>query len=299
MLDSRSVFWLFVPIVSSLRGRMTVPFERKSGSKSGGSGDRLLMALALFTIERPRWTVEEAAEELGVSPQTAYRYFKQLTGSGLISPVAGAGYTLGPAIIQMERQIQATDPMLIAARGVMVDLIAHAVEGSTAILCRLFHDRVMCMHQVMGRGPQEPVSYERGRLMPLYRGATAKIILAHLPTRTLKSLFAHHADEIAAAGLGSSFDEFRRALAPIRRAGICVTHGEVDQGRTGIGAPIFDRDGAVLGSLSVALPSARVDDALIERIAPLIAAGVREVERIMCNGSGAIELSPARVKIAR
>jgi len=208
---------------------MGVPVERVSQS----SGDRLLMALALFTIERPQWTVEEAAEMLGVSPQTAYRYFKQLTGAGLITPVAGAGYTLGPAIIQMERQIQATDPMLTAARTVMLDLIQHAVEGSTAILCRLFHDRVMCMHQVMSRGPQEPVSYERGRLMPLYRGATAKIILAHLPTRTLKSLFAHDAAEITAARLGSSFDEFRRALAAIRRAGICVTHGEVDHGRTG------------------------------------------------------------------
>ncbi len=274
---------------------MTGPFERKPGS----SGDRLLMALALFTIERPQWTVEEAADQLGVSAKTAYRYFKQLTASGLISPVAGAGYTLGPAIVQMERQIQATDPMLIAARTVMVDLVQRAVEGSTVILCRLFHDRVMCMHQVMGRGPQEPVSYERGRLMPLYRGATAKIILAHLPTRTLKSLFTHHGDEIAAAGFGDSFDAFRRTLTPLRRAGICVTHGEVDPGRTGIGAPIFDRDRAVLGSLSLALPSARVDEALIARVAPLTAAGARAIERIMSNGSGASELSPARVKIAR
>jgi DNA-binding IclR family transcriptional regulator len=274
---------------------MGVPVERTSRS----SGDRLLMALALFTIERPQWTVEAAAEKLGVSAQTAYRYFKQLTGAGLITPVAGAGYTLGPAIIQMERQIQATDPMLIAARTVMVDLIQHAVEGSTAILCRLFHDRVMCMHQVMGRGPQVPVSYERGRLMPLYRGATAKIILAHLPTRTLKSLFTHDAAEISAAGLGSGFDEFRRALAALRRAGICITHGEVDPGRTGIGAPIFDRDGAVLGSLSLALPSTRADEALITRITPLTALGAREVERIMSDGPGARELSPARVKIVR
>jgi DNA-binding IclR family transcriptional regulator len=268
-------------------------------NKPRGSGDRLLAALALFTIQRPQWTVEDAADQLGVSAKTTYRYFKQLTASGLISPVAGAGYTLGPAIVQMERQIQATDPMLIAARTVMVDLVQHAVEGSTVILCRLFHDRVMCMHQVMGRGPQEPVSYERGRLMPLYRGATAKIILAHLPTRTLKSLFAHHGDEIAAAGFGDSFDTFRRTLAPLRRAGICVTHGEVDPGRTGIGAPIFDRDRAVLGSLSLALPSARVDQALIARVAPLTAAGAREIERIMSNGSGTSELSPARVKIAR
>ena len=56
---------------------MNAPFERKPK----GSGDRLLAALALFTIERPQWTVEEAAERLGVSATTAYRYFKQLTGT--------------------------------------------------------------------------------------------------------------------------------------------------------------------------------------------------------------------------
>jgi DNA-binding IclR family transcriptional regulator len=254
-----------------------------------------------FTMEmtaQGEFTGFGPAKGLKGSAMTTFLFFKHLTASGLISPVAGAGYTLGPAIVQMERQIQATDPMLIAARTVMVDLVQHAVEGSTVILCRLFHDRVMCMHQVMGRGPQEPVSYERGRLMPLYRGATAKIILAHLPTRTLKSLFAHHGDEIAAAGFG---DSSTRSVVPcpLRRAGICVTHGEVDPGRTGIGAPIFDRDRAVLGSLSLALPSAHVDETLIARVAPQTAAGAREIERIMSNGSGTSELSPARVKIAR
>src|SRR3984893_1412385 len=102
--------------------------------------------------------------------------------------------------------------MLNAAGAGMVDLIQYAAEGSIVLLCRLFHDRVMCVHQVMGRGPQEPVSYERGRLMPLYRGATSKIILAHLPPRTLKALFAHHGGEIVDAGLGTSWEEFRRGL---------------------------------------------------------------------------------------
>jgi DNA-binding IclR family transcriptional regulator len=267
--------------------------------KPKGSGDRLLAALALFTIDRPQWTVEAAAAALGVSATTAYRYFKQLTAAGLISPVAGAGYTLGPAIIQMDRQLQATDPMLIAARAVMVDLIHHAPDGSTVLLCRLFHDRVMCMHQVMGRGPQSPVSYERGRLMPLYRGATAKIILAHLPTRTLKSLFAHHADEIRAAGLGNNLDDFRNAMATLRRAGVCISQGEIDIGRIGIGAPIFDREHAVLGSLSLVMASARTDEVVINRLVPIIAESARQIERIMWDGSGTTQPSPARVKIAR
>ena len=67
------------------------------------SGDRLLAAFALYTVEHPEWNVEDAAKKLGVSQPTAYRYFKRLTGAGLITPVSGAGYTLGPAIIQLDR----------------------------------------------------------------------------------------------------------------------------------------------------------------------------------------------------
>jgi len=270
-----------------------------SEAKSHGSGDRLLAVLALFTARQTQWSVEAAAERLGVSTTTTYRYFKKLTKAGLISPVSGAGYTLGPAIIQMDRLIQSSDPMLKGARGVMIDLVGHAAEGSTVLLCRLFHDRVMCVHQIMGRGPQQPVSYERGRLMPLYRGATSKIILAHLPSRTLKSLFAHDAGEIAEAGLGADWAEFRRGLAAIRRAGMIVSRGEIDPGRVGVAAPIFDKDRAVLGSLSLALPAAHADEALVGRLAPLTVAGAREIERTMNSGSALSQPSPARVKIAR
>jgi DNA-binding IclR family transcriptional regulator len=281
-----------------LRDRM--PQRRPATyDRSESSGDRLLSVLALFTVDRPQWTVDAAAAALGVSATTAYRYFKRLTKAGLITPVSGADYALGPAIIEMDRQIQICDPMLNAARAVMVDLIRYAAEGSTVLLCRLFHDRVMCVHQVMGRGPQEPVSYQRGRLMPLYRGATSKMILAHLPTRKLKSLFAHDADEVAAAGLGGSFDEFRRTLAALRRAGVVVSRGEIDVGRLGIAVPIFDRDRAVLGSLSVVLPAVRADEKLIARLVPLTVAGAREIESTMNHGSAPGQPSPARVKIAR
>jgi len=262
------------------------------------SGDRLLSVLGLFTVERPQWTVEDAAERLRVSAPTAYRYFKRLTKAGLITPVAGAGYTLGPAIIQLDRQIQISDPMLQAARGVMHDLIGHAAESSILLLCRLFHDRVMCVHQVFGRGPQEPVSYERGRLMPLFGGATSKVILAHLPSRKLKSLFAGNAAEIAQAGFGETFEAFRGTLAAIRRAGVVVTHGEIDAGRVGVAAPVFDRDRAILGSLSFALSAGRADEALIERLQPLIKSGARTIERLM-NHQPASQLSPARLRVAR
>jgi DNA-binding IclR family transcriptional regulator len=262
------------------------------------SGDRLLAVLGLFTVERPEWTVEDAADRLGVSATTTYRYFKRLTTAGLISPVSGASYTLGPAIIQMDRQIQISDPMLRAARPVMHDLIQHAADGAILLLCRLFHDRVICMHQVIGRGPQEPVSYERGRPMPLFRGATSKIILANLPTRTLKSLFAQNATAMATAGFGDTWDQVRSELAAVRRAGAVLTRAEVDASRVGIAAPIFDRDRAILGSLSFVLPAARADEALVNRLLPLTLAGARDIERTM-NEATAPQASSARLRVSK
>jgi DNA-binding IclR family transcriptional regulator len=276
----------------SLPGNLIVP-----GAAS--SGDRMLAVLELFTVERPEWTAEAAGEALGVSTTTAYRYVKRLTKVGLLTPVSGASYALGPAIIQMDRQIQICDPVLNAARSVMADLIRHAADGAIVLLCRLFHDRVMCVHQIFGRGPQMPVSYERGRLMPLYRGATSKIILAHLPPRTLKSLYAHDAAEIVAAGLGKTWDEFRSRLAALRREGIAVSQGEIDPGRVGIAAPLFDREHAILGSLSFVLPSARADETLINRLAPLTSAAAREIEQTMYHASAPSRPSPARIKIVR
>lgn len=265
--------------------------------RGDSSGDRMLAVLGLFTIARPHWSVEDAAARLGVSATTSYRYFKRLTRAGLISPVAGAGYTLGPAIIEMDRQIQICDPMLRAARTVMSDLVQQASEGSTALLCRLYHDRVMCVHQVMGRGPQAPVSYERGRLMPLFRGATAKVILAHLPARTLKSLFAQHRAAIAEAGLGADWLAFRAALARLRRVGGAVTHSDLDPGRVGLAAPIFDRERAVLGSLSVVLPAVRAEEAAVARLLALTIAGARAIERAMNADALAPAARPARLKV--
>lgn len=295
--------------VALFRGVTTVSYPTPARGEGGGrskdegglpsSGDRLLAVLGLFTMERPEWTVEDAAGELAVSATTAYRYFKRLTRAGLISPVSGASYTLGPAIIQMDRQIQLCDPMLNAARGIMATLVQQAADGGAVLLCRLFHDRVMCVHQEIGTGHQEPIVFQRGRPMPLFRGATSKIILAHLPNRTLKSLFTANTEEIAAAGLGHSWDDFRRHLAAFRRAGYTTAAGDVDQVRAAIAAPVFGPRRAVLGSLSFLVPKARWDDALRAKLAPLVMTAARDIETAMQAGDTDGQASRPRVRVAR
>ena len=248
--------------------------------------DRAIGVLKLFTLDRPEWTVEEAAETLGVSTSSAYRYFATLMEAGLLTAVTSGRYTLGPAIIQHDRQIQLTDPLLRAARPVMADIARFAPAGSTVLLCRVFRDTVLCVHEVAEADGRSRVSYERGRPMPLFKGATSKIILAHLPPRDLRRLYEAHRAQIAAAGLGDAWDMSRGEMARMRKAGHAVTHAEPDPERIGIAAPILDDGRRVLGSLGYVV--ADTEERASAQLAALAANGAREIEagiRAMSDGS--------------
>jgi len=241
--------------------------------------DRTVGVLKLFTLERSEWTVEDAAVALHVSTSSAYRYFSTLTEAGLLTTVASGHYTLGPAIIQYDRQIQLTDPLLNAAKPIMADLMRFAPPDSTVLLCRIFRETVLCVHQAVEADRPARVSYERGRPMPLFRGATSKIILAHFPLRDMRRLYESHHAQIMEAGLGDGWETFRKAMAKMRKAGHAVTYAEVDPGRIGLAAPILEGHGRVLGSISYVVPEA--EQRAVPRLASLATAGAREIEQNM------------------
>ncbi len=261
------------------------------------SADRLLGILRLFTVAKPVWTVEDAAKELGVSLSQTYRYFNSLVKAGLLDSAVGvACFTLGPAFLEYDRQIRLCDPMLTAARQIMDEIARHAPEAATVLLCRRYHDRVMCVHQVVGPAAPTAVPYQRGRPMPILHGAASKAILAHLSSRHLKRLFRDHQDEIAKAGLGTSWEGFRNGLGRIRRQGYAHSVAEVEPGGAGISAPVFDEKGVVMGSLGFALPADGMTDSLVRRLAALSAAAAQEIQAAMTTQPAvpADEASPLR-----
>src|SRR5882724_1629369 len=247
--------------------------------------DRTIVVLKLFTLDKPSWTVEQAAQELQVSVSSAYRYFAALTEAGLLTTAVSGHYILGPAIIQLDRQIQMTDPLLQVAKPVMSEIMGFAPAGSAILLCRIFRETVLCVHQLTQVSTGSRLSYERGRPMPLFRGATSKIILAHLPLRDLRRLYAAHQPAIATAGLGDAWEVFRRSMAEMRKAGHVVTHAEVDPEVIGIAVPILDDHSRILGSLSYVIPAS--EERAIARLVSLAATAAREIKEGMEVNLGA------------
>lgn len=251
--------------------------------------ERLLSILDLYSEGEPIWTLEEIIRETGYARSTAYRYVKELCDSGLLISIGKGAHVLGPRIIEFDRLIRNTDPLLIAAQKIMPDL-HQEFGGGVLLLSSLYGDKVLCIHQ-------EPlvtdfsVSYTRGRPMPLFYGATAKIILANLPERKLLKLFHNHQIEIAKAGLGEQWEDFKQQLAAMRHAGYCISKGEVDPGATGIGTAIFADDNSVIGSLTQVymggkkVPDASIQDRMIEGCARISA----EISKILQTHDDLIE----------
>lgn len=241
------------------------------------TANRLLRILSLFTIEQSEWTVEDAASEIGVSVSTAYRYFKDLSRAGFLDPLPGAKYVLGPAVIENDRKIRLTDPLVKIGRPAMQRLVSRSGSVGVALLCRIYRNCVMCVHQEATVLPEDTVGYERGRPMPMFRGASSKVIFANLPSRTAKWFFERHREEIAAAGLGSDWETVKANLRRIRRAGLHITRGEVDAGRVGIAAPVFGRDRTVIGSITMAIPENEATPQFVANTSALVQAAAREI----------------------
>jgi DNA-binding IclR family transcriptional regulator len=237
------------------------------------SPDRLLSILQLFEDGQPVWTVEDIARALDASTSTTYRHVRSLVQAGFLDPVTGAGYVLGPAFIRYDRISRQNDEIIYFAVPVMRELLDETTQKATVILCRRFKDCVMCVHEEHGREPHAATSYERGVAMPMFLGATSKVILANLPERNLRSVYLNNEHKIRTAAGVRDWIDFKEQIRAIRRAGFAMTDSEVAEGRIGLAAPI-SRAGLVVAGISmVIVPSEKERASLLRRRSP-------------CRGSG-------------
>lgn len=261
------------------------------GATTGVStSDRLLAVFGLFTLEEPQWTVEAAADRLELGMSTAYRFFKSLSDAGLITPFVPGRYVLGPAIVQLDRQTRLLDPLIRVAQPVMQRIVVELEVPGVLLLCRLFRKQVMCIHQEYVDRPLSAVSYERGRPMPLYRGAASKAILANLPARTVRAVHDAHHRDMAAAGFPADWTAVKGVLRSLRTGRVCVTAGELDAGMTGIAAPLYNPTGSVDASLGFVLPDSQSGASRVAAISKALDAAARDIDADLARLIGQLSL---------
>ncbi len=222
-----------------------------------------LSILDFFGEGRISAHLDDLVEALGTSRATTYRYLGTLCDAGLLAPTAGGVYVLGPRIIELDRLMRISDPLLTAGSKVMHEVSAR--RKYNMMLASFYRDSIMCV-DIAWPDASIPANFERGRPMSLFRGAMAKIILAYLSPYQLRNIALNHADEIRAAGLGDNWTEFRGQMVKLARQGYAITREEMMAGAGGISAPVFDPEGKVLGSITFVVAQSRWEATDFERL---------------------------------
>lgn len=209
---------------------------------------RMLALLDLFTPEQPTLSAEEVGARSGLSRTTCYRYLAELTASGLLAS-RGGRYLLGHRIVRLDHQIRSSDPLIRAALGPMRELVHHS--GGAVLLSSLESgDEILNLHCESADPAMEPI-FGRGRVMPLFRSATSKVILAALPPSRVKRLLARHSDAPEIAGTGTA--GLVKQLRTIRQVGYAVSQAEMPGGFVGLAAPVLRDAGQPPSALTLLL----------------------------------------------
>lgn len=209
---------------------------------------KVLQLLQLYHEQQPVLRATDVARHLKVSVATAYRCIADLESAGLLESAGAGEYVLGPAIVELDRQIRIADPLIAAASDICTSL-SERTRG-TVLLCRLHGLKVLCVHSVTGTAAPQITGYERGRAMALYRGATSLAILAHAPDAVLQRLVVEDAQALRAAGWPAELTPLKARLLTQRLRKVMTTSGEVNAQAQGWAAPLFAGQ-LLLGSLSV------------------------------------------------
>jgi DNA-binding IclR family transcriptional regulator len=236
---------------------------------------RMMDVLDLFSEQTTLLRAEDIAERLEVSRPTAFRYAAELCAAGFLANYAGS-YSLGARIITLDYRIRESDPVLRIARPVMRALAADMV--GTAILCRMYNEDVINVHQEEVK-PEEDAIYGRGRPLPLFRGAASKTMLAFMPPTKVRKIYERHKDEPDAQAIGKDWGAFNTALKAIRRKGFYVSVREVNRDRVGIAAPIMLPGTGPVAVLSLVLPVERLRVINPDGVGEQVMACTREISR--------------------
>ncbi|MGE4335804.1 MAG: IclR family transcriptional regulator [Pigmentiphaga sp.] len=242
------------------------------------SVSRVFAILDLFSPEKPVWATDDLIETLGYTRPTGYRYVRELVEAGFLQKVAAGRYGLGARIAVLDLQLRQTDPVLRAAVPWMHRLVEQT--GFDAVLSSLWHQQVVDTHRV-SPDHRLSLSYGRGRVRPLFRGAAPKVILAHLPRHPLRRIYDTHAAEAAAHGVGDDWTAFRKYFAAIRKAGFYLSCGELEPEVGAAAVPLFDAGGEVLGALALVADNDQLQAVDAERLAEVLRPMAREIQAVL------------------
>lgn len=199
--------------------------------------------------------VTDIARSLGLPKSAVHRLLVTFQELGFVQQQPDSRYILGPALARLGlRAADMFTPHRVARP--YLETLAQDV-GETVFLGIPAQDQVLVVDKVE-HGQVLRVSPALGTVLPLYRTALGKLLLAFRPEPQREQYLQTLAGPGSAAALELRLYTLRQELAVIAHQGVAVSLEEWAPDICCLAAPIRNRQGAVIAALALALPRSRM-----------------------------------------
>lgn len=194
-------------------------------------------------------SVTELAKQVGINKSTIFRILNTLEKRGFVNQYDDSSYGLRVEEFQMiADKFDSKTSLLRIARSEIEKASQKCQE--TITLSSLVGNEAQCIDKVDSNASVH-VTHMVGRFSPLYAAATGKAILAFLPEKKLMDYLEDISFEQITDTTITTKSKLINELNETRSLGYATSHGELDIGVSAVAAPIFNRDGDVIGAVSV------------------------------------------------
>ena len=224
--------------------------------------DRALDILLCFT-RAADLTLTEISQRVGLHKSTVHRLLASLEGKGFVvrDPVTEK-YKVGYRVWELTANIAGSDDpasLFLPEMERLRDQLGETV--SLYIRDGLERIRIQSVQSNQEIRRVAPV----GARMPLYVGASSKVLLAFEEPAVLEQVLQ---DPNWPENINR--EAFIKQLEDIRRDGYATSVGEREQGAAAIAAPVVNRSGRLVAALSVSGPENRWTLPVMRQHAPMI-----------------------------
>jgi DNA-binding IclR family transcriptional regulator len=241
------------------------------------SADRVLDLFELLARRSQAISHTDMAAALGIPKSSLSQLLKNLTARGYLDySAASRGYRLGEALTRLAGHALQGHSILAIIEPVLAGITAATSESSA------FNQLSGSQSEVVASvsSSQRLVSHMRkGDLAPLYATSGGKALLAFMPEAEREAYLRSVRFQAITPATIRNAKELRRQIQAVRETGVATVREEFTPGISGVAMPVLASSGVVLGSINVAVPSVRFNDAAHERILKALNEALVKVQR--------------------
>ena len=215
---------------------------------------RILMA---FLPHNEKTAALALSKKLGIHPSTTTRLLKVLKKHGFVEQEPETKkYFLGRSnLFLAQAMLESLRTDLVSIAKPFIDNLRDRINESVGLEVWVGDATIL---GYVAAGPQLiQISTTLGARMPVHVAAGARAIMAHLPAETVDDLLNGEFRRFTPKTITDS-EAIKRKLKEIKRKGISLEQGELDEDVHIMAAPVFDHAKSPVAAVAIGVPAYRM-----------------------------------------